>query len=173
MWIAGNHDLTLHTEFYQTNWNRFHRPRDKQNLVEIHNVIRSYDNIIYLKDEFIEIGGISIYGSPWQPTFFQWAFNANRGSDIASYWNLIPENVDIVMTHGPPLGYGDLCNSGVRAGCANLLHQIMYRINPRFHVYGHIHEDVGIWNNGKTCFVNAASCSTQYQYAHEPKEFWL
>ena len=87
--------------------------------------------------------------------------------------SLTSANIDILMTHGPPLGYGDLCSSGKRAGCANLLHQIMYRIKPKVHVFGHIHEDVGMWNNGVTTFVNAASCSLQYQIAHSPKEFWL
>ena len=173
IWIAGNHDLTLHHDFYEANWRRFHRKHAKQDLDQIQSLIQSYDNITYLKDELVEVAGLRIYGSPWQPTFFNWAFNANRGEKIDQIWSSVPSDIDILMTHGPPLGYGDRCHSGVRAGCANLLHQIMYRIKPRVHVFGHIHEDEGIWNNGTTSFVNASSCSPQYQLAHSPKVFWL
>ena len=173
IWIAGNHDLTLHRDFYKRNWSRFHRKYARQDLDQIQILIQSYDNIIYLEDQCIDVEGIRIFGSPWQPTFFNWAFNAERGTEIDTIWASIPADIDILMTHGPPLGYGDLCNSGIRAGCANLLHHIMYRIKPKVHVFGHIHEDVGIWNNGTTSFVNAASCSPQYQLAHAPKIFWL
>ena len=173
IWISGNHDLTLHQAFYERNWSRFHRKYARQDLDQIQALIHSYDNITYLEDKWIEVEGIRIFGSPWQPTFFHWAFNADRGADIDTIWSSIPTDIDILMTHGPPLGYGDLCNSGIRAGCANLLHHIVYRIKPRFHVFGHIHEDVGSWNNGITNFVNAASCSPQYQLAHDPKIFWL
>lgn len=173
IWIAGNHDITLDQKFYAENWSRFHRKYAKQDLDQIQSLIRSYDNITYLEDTMLEVEGLKIYGSPWQPTFFNWAFNVERGCAIDAIWSSIPSGVDIVMTHGPPLGYGDLCNSGIRAGCANLLHHIMYRIQPRVHIFGHIHEDVGIWNNGTTNFVNAASCSLQYQIAHSPQSFWL
>ena len=173
VWIAGNHDVTLHKSFYEKNWRRFNRNRERQDHEEVCALIASYSDIIYLEDRLVTVDGIKIYGSPWQPTFFQWAFNAERGHDIEEKWLSIPEGIDILMTHGPPLGYGDWCISGKNAGCAHLLHQVMYRIKPCIHVFGHIHEDSGMWNNGAINFVNAASCSPQYQLAHPPKEFWL
>ena len=55
-------------------------------------------------------------------------------------WNLIPEDTDVLITHSPPLGFGDLCSTGIRAGCVDLLHSVQNRVKPKYHVYGHIHE---------------------------------
>ena len=48
-------------------------------------------NCKYLKDELIEIEGITIYGCPW-------LFN----DDYTTKWSSIPSNIDILMTHIPP-----------------------------------------------------------------------
>ena len=75
-----------------------------------------------------------------QPEFCGWAFNLERGLPCQEKWDLIPEEgVDILITHGPPLGHGDLCCHGNRAGCLQLLHTVQ-RIQPKYHVFGHIHE---------------------------------
>ncbi|MCK4490026.1 MAG: hypothetical protein KAU23_07180 [Anaerolineales bacterium] len=50
------------------------------------------------------IDGTKFYGSPWQPWFYDWAFNLQRGPEIRSKWELIPEGIDILITHGPPYG---------------------------------------------------------------------
>jgi hypothetical protein len=55
-------------------------------------------------------------------------------------WNQIPDDTDILVTHGPPVGYGDLCYSGVRAGCVELLTTVQQRVKPKYHIFGHIHE---------------------------------
>ena len=51
-----------------------------------------------------------------QPEFCDWAFNLSRGEKCLEKWDLIPEGVDILITHGPPIGHGDLCSSKQRAG---------------------------------------------------------
>ena len=48
--------------------------------------------------------GVKVYGSPWQPWFGGWAFNLERGPDIAAKWALIPDDTDVLLTHGPPAG---------------------------------------------------------------------
>jgi len=53
---------------------------------------------------------------------------------------MIPDDIDILITHGPPLGYGDFCFSQMRAGCSELLSTIQQRVKPKIHVFGHIHE---------------------------------
>ena len=53
---------------------------------------------------------------------------------------MIPDDTDVLITHTPPLGFGDLCSSGIRVGCVELLHSVQQRIKPKYHVYGHIHE---------------------------------
>ena len=51
-----------------------------------------------------------------QPEFCDWAFNLRRGEQCLEKWDLIPEGIDILITHGPPIGHGDLCSSKLRAG---------------------------------------------------------
>lgn len=75
-----------------------------------------------------------------QPEFGNWAFNLNRGTECLQKWNLIPDDTDILITHTPPLGYGDYTCSGVRAGCVDLLRTVQERVKPKYHVFGHIHE---------------------------------
>lgn len=53
---------------------------------------------------------------------------------------MIPNDTDILVTHTPPIGHGDLCCSGVRAGCVELLTTVQKRVKPRYHVFGHVHE---------------------------------
>ena len=65
-----------------------------------------------------------------------------RGADCLEKWNQIPDDTDILVTHGPALGYGDLCSSQMRAGCAELLSTIQNRVKPMVHVFGHIHEGI-------------------------------
>ena len=166
IFVAGNHDITLDTPFYQKNWKRFHKK--KEDLDDIKTLLEGYSDMIYLQDESCIIDGLKFYGSPWQPTFFHWAFNADRDDSISKKWAAIPADTDILLTHGPPLGYGDRCKTGLRAGCAHLLHEIMYRIQPKVHVFGHIHEAYGVTHNQQTQFVNAASCNLFYRYSQPP-----
>ena len=39
-----------------------------------------------------------------QPVFCDWAFNLERGEPLQKKWDLIPEDTDILITHGPPIG---------------------------------------------------------------------
>lgn len=77
-----------------------------------------------------------------QPVYGGWAFNVPRGQSCLDKWNQIPDEVDILVTHSPPLGHGDYCNSGVRAGCAELLSTVQNRVKPKYHVFGHVHEGI-------------------------------
>lgn len=80
-----------------------------------------------------------------QPEFHNWAFNLPRGKSCLEKWDLIPNDTDILITHTPPIGHGDFCYSGVRAGCVELLTTVQERVKPRYHIFGHIHE-------GRFCF---------------------
>lgn len=75
-----------------------------------------------------------------QPEFGNWAFNLPRGEECLEKWNKIPTDTDILLTHTPPLGHGDLVCSGVRAGCVELLSTVQQKVKPKYHVFGHIHE---------------------------------
>ena len=135
--------------------------------------MKESDAFIYLEDSAVELFGYRFYGSPWQPAFYSWAFNLGRGDACAEAWSRIPSNTDVLITHGPPLGRGDLTISGVRAGCVNLLAEVQQRIQPLYHVFGHIHEGHGVTYDGRTRFVNASSCDLQYRPVHPPIVFNL
>lgn len=115
----------------------------------------------YLCDSEVEIEGLRFYGAPWQPEFCNWAFNVERGPAIAEKWALIPAGIDVLVTHGPPAGIGDRCSGG-HVGCYDLAAAVS-RVKPRMHVFGHIHEGYGTYQQGGIQFVNASVCTGRYE----------
>lgn len=126
-------------------------------------------NTQYLEDTGVEVLGVRLWGSPWQPEFGNWAFNIKRG-ECHKKWSLIPENTDILLTHGPPLGHGDWLKSGngARSGCVELLNDVQSRVKPAAHVFGHIHEAAGVTTDGQTLYVNASTCTAKYEPTNPP-----
>ncbi|XP_062518706.1 metallophosphoesterase MPPED2-like [Corticium candelabrum] len=168
--IAGNHDLTFDLDSYDETFKRFGHPR-KFDCVEVKSLLT---NCIYLEDEETSVLGFRIYGSPWQPVFCDWAFNLKRGEPLREKWNKIPAGVDILMTHGPPVGHGDKSKYGdTRTGCVDLLHTVQTRVKPKYHVFGHIHEGYGVTTDGFTTYINASTCTVQYQPTNAPIIFDL
>jgi len=108
------------------------------------------------------VEGFTIYGSPYQPEFGDWAFNLKRGHDCKEKWSKIPTGVDILITHGPPVGHGDLCKTGEHAGCEELLKEVQERVRPKIHVFGHIHEGYGVTTDDKIIYINASNCNFYY-----------
>lgn len=130
--------------------------------------------INYLQDSFVEIDGLKIYGSPWQPRFFDWAFNLNRGYELAEKWKLIPSDTDILITHGPPNGILDLVPRrgwDENTGCEELrnrVEEISGLGRLKLHVFGHIHCGYGVHEEFGVKFVNASTCNEQYQPTQLP-----
>lgn len=116
-------------------------------------------NARYLQDEGAAIDGIRFYGSPWQPEFLNWAFNLPRGDALTQKWARIPPDTDVLITHGPPFGIGDLARGSVHVGCEDLLARVRV-VKPRLHVFGHIHEGRGEYRGEGTRFVNASTFRT-------------
>ena len=131
-------------------------------------------NCIYLLDDYIEIEGIKIWGSPYTPTFNNWYFMADRGEEIRKHWNLIPEDVDIIVTHGPPYGILDTVEErkdNIHLGCDELVKAIN-RIKPVYHIFGHIHSSGGkIIKKERTTFINCSVCDEAYDVVNKPVEF--
>jgi Icc-related predicted phosphoesterase len=149
--VAGNHDFCFQE-----------RAADARTLMR-----EVAPDVRYLEDESLRIDGVSVWGSPWQPRFYDWAFNLDRGKPLAEKWALIPEDTDILVTHGPPFGTLDLTPNGMRVGCEALAERLT-TLNVRLHVFGHIHHSYGVIERGGTISVNAAICDEQYRAAHEP-----
>lgn len=109
-----------------------------------------------LRDSGTTVEGVDVWGSPWQPDFNAWAFNLPRGAALAERWALIPDATDVLVTHGPPRGIGDHSSVGGRQGCEDLLSRVRV-VRPRLHLFGHIHEDGGVWTVGETVFANVTT----------------
>jgi Icc-related predicted phosphoesterase len=106
--------------------------------------------------------------SPYQPEYHNWAFNLPINSiEIKQVWSRIPNDVDILLTHGPPTNILDENTAGIHVGCAQLLARVI-AIKPRLHVFGHIHEAYGRIDQGSTIFVNASTCNLSYQPLQAP-----
>lgn len=94
-----------------------------------------------LINDFIEVEGLKIWGSPYTPKFNNWAFMCPRDI-IYKIWQQMPAGLDILVTHGPPDRILDLNDRGEHCGCASLRSYIHSR-KPKHHVFGHIHEQGG------------------------------
>ena len=160
--ISGNHDRIMEND---PSW--------------ASGVLTGYKTIEYLQDEELTLyfdgpngdfpeDNIHIWGTPWQPEFCNWAFNLPRGGEeIKSKWNLIPNNTDILVTHGPPFGKLDRVNRGGNVGCEDLMIAVG-RVKPKIHVFGHIHEGAGYVFDGTTHFFNASVLNDRYEFRNKP-----
>ncbi len=162
--IAGNHDITLHREYYTTRGGRrFHGKWKMQDVDVCRAVLAESENLTYLEDSGTTVMGLTFWGSPWQPAFCDWAFNLERGSpEIREVWSRIPARVDVLLTHGPPRGHGGKTAQFVDEGCADLLDAVRAR-DIALHVFGHIHEAYGVTRDERTTFVNASTCTLAYR----------
>lgn len=131
--------------------------------------------VIYLQDSGIEYKGFKIWGSPWTPTFYDWHFMKDRGDAIREKWDLIPDDVNILITHGPAMGiqdevqYSSRANNGKFAGCEELRRVIDDRLKKlKLHVFGHIHESYGKVSVSGVIHVNACIMDEEYRPVNKP-----
>jgi len=161
IFIAGNHDRIMQM---QPEWAT--------------DTLTEYKTIDYLRDEGFAYYDMDmdrstkIYGSPWQPEFFNWAFNLPRnGEEMKAKWDAIPDDTDILITHGPPYGYLDVPGGKkFQVGC-ELLRERIDAMQPKIHVFGHIHGSAGYYFNGHTHFINASVLDERYTYTNLPLTF--
>lgn len=152
--VAGNHDWP------------FDRPGKRRKA------LRLLGDVTYLEDSRTVIDGVKFWGSPWQPQFYAWAFNLPRGKALRDKWAQIPEDTDVLITHGPPYGICDRNMEGENVGCEDLLDRVLTEVRPKLHVFGHIHVGYGMnWRllDG-SIFVNASICDEQYLPTNQPVE---
>lgn len=125
-------------------------------------------SVHYLQDSGVTIEGYKIWGSPWQPWFYNWAFNLQRGPQLKEKWDLIPRDTDILITHGPPYGFQDFTTYDKKhVGCEELIKAIA-EIKPKVNVFGHIHEHAGYTSYNDTLFVNASVLNLKYDMVNQP-----
>ena len=158
VFIAGNHDWGF-----------------QNNVENVKEIMSQYDKVTYLQDSMFSINNgdekpITIWGSPWQPEFYNWAFNLPKnGDELKSKWDMIPNDIDILITHGPAFGFLDDVEGrrGTHLGC-ELLAEKIKQIKPKIHVCGHIHSGHGHYFDGHTHYFNASVLNESYLYGHTP-----
>jgi hypothetical protein len=113
--VAGNHELSLDSRTWEEAAEYMDQAGEtRQSTEQVRSLLT---NCTYLEDESLEVLGVKIFGSPWQPDFSQSAFCLQRGEQLRDKWGKIPRDTEVLVTHGPPLGVGDLCSGwGGRAG---------------------------------------------------------
>lgn len=149
IYVAGNHDTSIER-----------RMITHKNFEEA--------GIIYLENEDITIDGIKFYGSPYTPTFGNWAFMKAR-EKINRVWEAIPDDTDVLIVHGPPKGVRDLSYDREGnlefCGCSALMKRCWaLKDTLKLVVFGHIHNMDGVETNQgishysrtPTVFSNAA-----------------
>jgi Icc-related predicted phosphoesterase len=156
IFIAGNHDRILED--------------GGEPVINI--IADAYPTVTYLQDSSVTISGINFYGSPWTPEFCDWAFATQNDAEAEEKWNQIPDNTDVLITHGPAYGYLDQVNNlgrvGEHLGCPVLAKRIE-EINPKLHICGHIHDGNGTIDgyNKVTTYINASCLGEDYKFRND------
>lgn len=166
--IPGNHEVN------------FSRNAEEQQFL-----FDSVQSLYLLNDSSITVEGLNIYGLPWTPTFGHgWAYNAANDRVEAAHlmipyigdiYDKIPEDTDILLTHGPAYGILDLTPHSSydrRAGCATLTNHLSNNKRLKIHAFGHLHHCGGHSLKVKEDFmgdtnyiaVNAAVLDDFYKY---------
>lgn len=155
IFIGGNHDTYLEKQ-----------PEKVLAQAKTHGVI-------YLNDSGVNIDGVQFWGSPITPRFFDWSFMRDE-ADIGQHWALIPDNTQVLITHGPVWGVLDeverSANHTEHTGC-KLLELRVRAIQPAYHVFGHIHEGYGSLENDKTQYLNVSTMNKSYRIQNDPVTF--
>ena len=160
IFIAGNHDFGCQDE-----------------VLAVEELLRLNPGSEYLYDDIFLIGDesddyddmVKVWGSPWQPEFYNWAFNLPRqGAELKAVWNMIPSDVDILVTHGPPNGHLDYVDYAKQNVGCELLRDRIDLIKPKIHVFGHIHSSYGYKFDGTTHFFNASVLDERYNFTQKP-----
>ena len=120
IYVAGNHDATL--------WHRM-------------DIISGFH---YLENQAITIDGVKFYGTPVNPLFCDWYFQYSEDK-LKLFWELIPDDTDVLITHTPPLGTLDFCVDG-NVGSSTLKERLN-SLNLKAHLFGHVHDEDGIINS--------------------------
>jgi len=147
--IAGNHDWLF----------------ERNKLIALEKVP---ENVIYLEDEEVILDGIKFYGTPVQLPFCNWAFNKPE-ERLIDHWKVIPDDTDVLITHQPPHSifdwsvYDNICT-----GSPSLYWEVVERIKPKVHCFGHIHSGHGVKVIENTTFINASNLDEQYMCVYDP-----
>jgi predicted phosphodiesterase len=178
IWIAGNHDnFLVNTKYIPIKETGLEYLCDSGTEFVYYPPLEACNENHEIKT--YERPKLKIWGSPWTLKFdgmnpHCMAFTCDTEEELAEKWAMIPDDVDILVTHGPPYGIYDavedyMTGKEESVGSISLGHHVIDRIKPKIHIFGHIHE-----HGGKsidmmiTKFVNASHVNEYYEPVNKP-----
>jgi Icc-related predicted phosphoesterase len=117
------------------------------------------ENCFYLNNSGITIKGVNFYG---MPMFMEDIIEGNYDKNIQE----VPVDTNILITHQPPYCILD-CSENYNYGDRMLL-QTVLKIQPKYHLFGHIHAAYGVEKNEHTTFVNASLNNEYCEIVNKP-----
>jgi Icc-related predicted phosphoesterase len=130
-----------------------------------------YDDIVILNNNsytYNKNGNeINIFGSPHSVEFGSWWFML-KDEELEKLWEKIPDNTDILITHGPPYGILDKTYAGINAGSKTLAKRIAELKKLKYHIFGHIHEAFGTVTIGQVTYLNTSLLNERYKFVNNP-----
>ena len=123
-------------------------------------------DIMFLNSTDVIYKDIKFWGTPCTPSFGTgWAFNKQR-TKMHDLWQLVPEDTNVLISHGPPKGILDLSynqdNELEFCGCNAMKTHVQNKQYDAV-LFGHIHNNQDIINAGimqlsglKTIFSNGS-----------------
>ena len=163
--VPGNHDLFAERE-------------------DLRATITWPRNVKLLVDEGCAFKGRSIYGVPWVPFINGgWAFEEAFPGHLKERFAAIPDNLDILITHSPPMILHrkidvSMDTNSPHFGSVDLTDAIM-RVRPRFAFCGHIHTGdhnpitIDHADGSRTILRNVSRLDEEYKVRYEPYIFEL
>jgi len=168
--VAGNHDNLLQTD----NW-------FAKMTTDFDYLCDSGTEFTYWPPLHPGIEGVAerkkykIWGSPWTKSFRGMnpmckAFTVDTEEELAEKWKMIPDDVDILITHSPAYGMRDIVPGKGPVGSVSLQMELTSRLNPKLMVVGHIHEGYGQESQGVIVdrYVNASHVNECYKPVNKP-----
>lgn len=150
--VQGNHELWVENNF-----------KEAKDIA-----LAACPRVDFLDEGLVEIDDIKIWGSAITPWFHSWAWNRHP-QEITKHWNRIPNDINILITHGPPYNILDktiYSNGDPRLeplGCPQLLKRIKELKDLDLHFFGHIHNPGGEQHHEDgISFYNSAICNELY-----------
>lgn len=133
IFVPGNHDVAFEFSYH------------KLDYLELHEYANSKNIIVGIND-FVEICGIKFLFSNHIPFLKNWAFYSDD-DQRKRFFEVVPQNPDIIVSHNPPYGIGDQAPRGIgtfeHVGC-KFLRNYIDKNNPKLVINGHIHEGYGV-----------------------------
>jgi predicted phosphohydrolase len=156
LFVPGNHDFMM----------QHGDDKELKDLLDIHD-----PGVVILRDTLFHVNGISFLGLPYSLEYRDWAFGINPAGMEEVLLPHREEDVDVLISHGPPYGIGDKNLEGEHLGLQPLTDFVRQQ-NVMFHVFGHIHEGYGIYPQvGNSVLINASICNRDYGMKNDPISF--